>query len=93
MADEECVSACLQAEQLRWKRREEEKEEEEELERWNEDGLKKGEKSARERERESKKWKIHAVKKRFPTFIDLPQGKVLSTDMPLDEKKTLVSFF
>lgn len=47
MADEECVSACLRAEQLRWKRRKEE-EEEEELERWNEDGLKKGEKSARE---------------------------------------------
>jgi hypothetical protein len=48
MADEECVSACLRAEQLRWKRREEE-EEEEEVERSNEDGLKKGEKSARER--------------------------------------------
>jgi hypothetical protein len=31
MADEECVNACLQAEQLRWKRRKEE--EEEELER------------------------------------------------------------
>jgi hypothetical protein len=42
----------LRAEQLRWKRREEEEEEEEEdeeVERWNEDGLKKGEKSARER--------------------------------------------
>jgi hypothetical protein len=30
MADEEHVSACLRAEQLRWKRREEEEEEEEE---------------------------------------------------------------
>jgi hypothetical protein len=32
MADEECVSACLRAEQLRWKRREQEEEEEEEEE-------------------------------------------------------------
>jgi hypothetical protein len=36
----------------------------------------------RAREREGKKkWKIHAVKKRILTFIDLPQGKVLSTYM------------
>ncbi len=72
MADEECVSACLRAEQLRWKRREqeeEEEEEEEELERWNEDGLKKGEKSAREREREKvKSEKSTQLKKMISNF-------------------------
>lgn len=47
----------------------------------------------RARGRESKKWKIHAVKTWFPTSIDLPQGKVLSTYTSLDEKKTLLSFF
>jgi hypothetical protein len=87
----------LRAEQLRWKRREEEEEEEEEeedeeVERWNEDGLKKGEKSAQERGK-VKSEKSRQLKKWIPTFIDLPQGKVLSTSMSLDEKKTLVLSF
>lgn len=42
----------------------------------------------RARERESKKWKIHAVKNWFPTFIDLPQGKVPSTNMSFWWKET-----